>query len=216
MSQPSPLKAPEHILSLLTQLHKTSLDQEAQISSSKQKVFSADLIHDLQTSQPTSDPKAEFDRLMLDKFIALDEDKCLFMYQLLLSMGATNVVEAGTSFGVSTIYLALAVRKNKRVSGKEGVVIATEKESAKANVARDYWKQCGEDVERQIDLREGDLLETLKSDLPSVDFLLLDSRLCHIDSERSVVLTLNSLVSPCAAYTEAGAASDAQRCCCAY
>ncbi|PPJ58374.1 hypothetical protein CBER1_10781 [Cercospora berteroae] len=111
---------------------------------------------------------------MLDKFIALDQDKCQFVYQLINATGATNVVEAGTSFGVSTIYLALAVAQTKAATGKAGTVIATEKEPQKAEIARGYWKQCGSAVEQQIDLRVGDLLETLKTDLPQIDLLLLD------------------------------------------
>lgn len=113
---------------------------------------------------------------MVDKFIALDEDKCHFTYQLINAMGATNIVEAGTSFGVSTIYLALAVGQTTTATGTTGKVIATENEPQKAPTARGYWRQCGELVEKHIDLREGDILETLKQDLPQVDLLLLDSK----------------------------------------
>jgi predicted O-methyltransferase YrrM len=191
-STPSPIVAPPHIHTLLKDLHKKSLDQEATIAANKSgKVFSADIISNLSTKQEAQQANAatKFDTLMLDKFIALDEDKCHFTYQLITSMGATNIVEAGTSFGVSTIYLALAVSRVKALTGKtEGVVVATEKESSKANVARGYWKQCGEVVEREIDLRIGDLLETLKGNLPVVDLLLLDSEfpifpcfLCWVD-----------------------------------
>ena len=87
------------------------------------------------------------------------------------------MVEAGTSFGVSTIYLALAVGRNMLMLEKEGSVIGTEKEREKAEVARGHWRECGEEVESVIDLRVGDLLETLKTDLPDVDLLLLDSML---------------------------------------
>lgn len=176
MSSPSPIDAPQHVLRLLSQLHKTSLEQEAAMSKSSGKVFSTTVLGDLRDKFPEVDSKTEFDKLMIDKFIALDEDKCQFMYQLINAMGATNVVEAGTSFGVSTIYLALAVAKTKAATGKSGVVIATEKETEKAKIARGYWKQCGEEVEKQIDLREGDLLETLKVNVPEVDLLLLDSK----------------------------------------
>ncbi|KAJ5180932.1 hypothetical protein N7492_004142 [Penicillium capsulatum] len=172
-STPSPLDAPQHIRDLLSELHRKSLEQEALISK-KGKVFSTDVQGDLKDKSPANDPKYEFDKLMLDKFIALDEDKCQFTYQLINAMGATNIVEAGTSFGVSTIYLALATAKTKTATGKDGVVIATEIEKQKAAIAREYWAQCGPEVEQQIDLREGDLLETLKDGLPQVDLLLLD------------------------------------------
>ncbi|KAJ5770864.1 S-adenosyl-L-methionine-dependent methyltransferase [Penicillium nucicola] len=173
MSHPSPIKAAPHILQLLSQLHQISLEQEASISQ-KGKVFSSDILDDLEDKKSKTNPKDDFDRLMLDKFIALDEDKCQFTYQLINSMGATNIVEAGTSFGVSTIYLALAVAQTKSATGKSGIVIATEKEKEKAAIARKYWAQCGKEVEQEIDLREGDLLETLADGLPQIDLLLLD------------------------------------------
>jgi predicted O-methyltransferase YrrM len=49
---------------------------------------------------------------MRDKFIALDKDKCELIYHILHAITARTVVEAGTSFGVSTIYPALAVAQN--------------------------------------------------------------------------------------------------------
>jgi predicted O-methyltransferase YrrM len=216
MSSPSPVQAAPHILQLLTQLHQISLEQEAGISKTG-KVFSSDVLGDLEDKRSASDPRDAFDRLMLDKFIALDEDKCQFVYQLINAMGATNIVEAGTSFGVSTIYLALAVAKTKAATGKSGVVIATEKEREKAAIARKYWAQCGEVVEQQIDLREGDLLETLKEGLPQVDLLLLDSR-------SSLVLgyfphctkRCNSLVSALPTNIENCPTSPSVRGCCSY
>lgn len=174
MSSPSPINAPRHILQLLSELHAKSLEQESAISKTG-KVFSSDVIGDLQDQHSPANSAHEFDKLMLDKFIALDEDKCQFTYQLISAMGATNVVEAGTSFGVSTIYLALAVGKAKAATGKSGTVVATEKEPQKAEIARGYWAQCGAAVEQEIDLRVGNLLETLKEGLPQVDLLLLDS-----------------------------------------
>ncbi|OBT66483.1 hypothetical protein VE03_03617 [Pseudogymnoascus sp. 23342-1-I1] len=120
---------------------------------------------------------------MRDKFVALEPDKCQFVYLLARSMGALNIVEAGTSFGVSTMYLALAVGQNiaqAKASGglvTTGKVIGTEKEPTKAAKAREYWKEAGEEVEPYIELREGGLLETLKVEegLPEqIDMLLLD------------------------------------------
>lgn len=173
MPFPSPVRAPKHILDLLSQLHQKSLDQEAALNP-KGKFTSTDTISEGEDKRPAS-ARPGFDDIMRDKFIALDQDKCHFVYQLIGATGATNVVEAGTSFGVSTIYLALAVAQNNSAQGKQGRVFATEKEPEKAAKAREYWKTCGEKVEEVIDLRVGDLLETLKSDLPEIDLLLLDS-----------------------------------------
>jgi predicted O-methyltransferase YrrM len=189
MSSPSPINdVPRHIQQLLSELHAKSLEQEAVISKTG-KVFSSDVLGDLEDQHSRAKSGDEFDKLMLDKFIALDEDKCHFAYQLINAMGATNVVEAGTSFGVSTIYLALAVGKAKAATGKSGTVVATEKETQKAEIARGYWRQCGAAVEQEIDLRVGDLLETLKEGLPQVDLLLLDSEfsIFYHDLERVTI-----------------------------
>lgn len=125
---------------------------------------------------------ASDDQRMVTQFVALEEDKCQFMYLLARSSGATRIVEAGTSFGVSTIYLALAVGQNavqKGIApGLGAKVIATEKESVKAARAREHWKKGGSELEAWIELREGDLLETLKVEegMPDeIDLLLLDS-----------------------------------------
>lgn len=181
---------PSHVQSLLKSLHAKSSTQEAGIAIDHIKSIKSLYAHDPDAS------KAQLDALMLDKFIALDEDKCLFIYQLLLAMGATTVVEAGTSFGVSTIYLALAVGENVKRRGDgnpEGKVVATEKEPAKAEKARGYWRECGEVVERWIDLKEGDLEETLNGDLAlgdgqKVDALLLDSK-CLLNFRRALTFS---------------------------
>jgi len=108
-------------------------------------------------------------RFFSDKLVALDRDKAVFCYQLCRSLQATRVVEAGTSFGVSTLYLAAAVRDNQ---GKNGVVIGTEYEPKKAAAARANFKEAG--LEGFIELREGDLRQTLQDVGGPVDFMLID------------------------------------------
>ena len=54
---------------------------------------------------------------MRDKFIALIGDKAMFVYNMVRAKGALTVVEAGTSFGVITIYLALAIGENTNSAG---------------------------------------------------------------------------------------------------
>ena len=107
-----------------------------------------------------------------DKLVALDREKAEFCYQVCRALRATRVVEAGTSFGVSTIFLAAAVRENLRADGGEGIVIGTEYEPAKAEAARANFSEAG--VSDLIDLREGDLRETLANVSAPIDFMLID------------------------------------------
>lgn len=111
-------------------------------------------------------------RFMADKLIALERDKAELCYQLCRALRARRVVEIGTSHGVSTLYLAAAVRDNVRADGGEGVVVGTEYESDKARAARANWKEAG--LEEWIELREGDLRETLRGIAGPVDFVLMD------------------------------------------
>lgn len=88
-------------------------------------------------------------------------------YLLARAVRARTVVEFGTSFGISTIYLALAVRDNGG-----GRVIGTEYVPAKAASARHNLRRAG--LEAWVDVREGDALETLKTIDEPVDLLLND------------------------------------------
>ncbi|KAJ0349286.1 hypothetical protein COL154_013614 [Colletotrichum chrysophilum] len=138
-----------------------------------------DLLRDLHTQALTEPPYVSTDNqpasVALDRFVALEPDKCALVYLLLRAAGARYVLEAGTSFGVSTIWLALAVGQNAGLQNSDGIVIATENEPTKASRAREHWKRAGRDVEKWIRLKEGDLRETLKTDVPEqIDFLLLD------------------------------------------
>ena len=108
-------------------------------------------------------------RFLSDKMVALDRDKAEFCYQLCRSLRATRVVEAGTSFGISTLYLAAAVRDNQV---ENGVVIGTEHEPSKVEIARENFSEAG--LSEFIELREGDLRETLLDIGGPVDFMLVD------------------------------------------
>ena len=106
-------------------------------------------------------------RYMADKLVALEPAKAEYCHLMCRARRATRVVEVGTSYGVSTLYLAAAVRDNGG-----GTVIATEYEPAKAAAARGNFTAAG--LAHLIDLREGDLRETLKVIDGPVDFVLMD------------------------------------------
>jgi predicted O-methyltransferase YrrM len=109
---------------------------------------------------------------LADKMVALEKDKAEFCYQLIRACGARRVVEIGGSYGVSTVYLAAGVRDNLAASGGEGVVVTTEYEPEKAKAARALYLETG--LSHLIDLREGDLRETLKTLEGPIDFVLMD------------------------------------------
>jgi predicted O-methyltransferase YrrM len=111
-------------------------------------------------------------QFLSDKLVALDRNKAEFCYQVCRSLNARRIVEVGTSFGVSTLFLAAAVRDNLRAAGGEGVVIATEYEPKKANAARANFAEAG--LSGFIDLREGDLRKTLVDLHSPIDFVLMD------------------------------------------
>jgi predicted O-methyltransferase YrrM len=113
-----------------------------------------------------------------DKLVALDRSKAEFCYHVCRALRARRVVEAGTSFGVSTLFLAAAVRDNLRLEtpGLDGVgpggVIGTEYEPEKAKIARRHFAEAG--LADLIDFREGDLRDTLRVVEGPVDFMLID------------------------------------------
>jgi predicted O-methyltransferase YrrM len=122
--------------------------------------------------QRASKSEDEIKQFVSDKFVALDRDKAEFCYQVCRAINARRIVEIGTSYGVSTLYLAAAVRDNISQRGGDGIVIGTEHEPRKAETARSTFAQAG--LAHHIELREGDLRETLRDLKGPVDFLLMD------------------------------------------
>ena len=147
---------------LLAGLHARSDDQVAAMRS-------YDAERATKAPPPTEDEVKAF---RSDKLVALDRNKAEFCYQLCRANNARRIVEVGTSYGVSTLYLAAAVRDNVQTVDGNGVVIGTEYEPKKACAARAHFEQAG--LSRFIDLREGDLRETLKKVDGPVDFVLVD------------------------------------------
>lgn len=105
--------------------------------------------------------------LFKDVYMSVSSEGGALLYLLARATGAHTVVEYGTSFGVSTIHLASAVRDNGG-----GTVIGTELQHDKAVAAQRNFIDAG--VADLIDLRVGDALETLADVPDAVDLVLLD------------------------------------------
>ena len=101
-----------------------------------------------------------------DAYIPVDPDQGKFLYVTARVLNAKRIVEFGTSFGISTIYLAATARANG------GNVIGTELVPEKVNAARANVAQAG--LAQFVDIREGDAMKTLSTIDEPIDLLLLD------------------------------------------
>lgn len=117
------------------------------------------------------DPNADYRALYAlarDIHMAVAPATARLLYMLARGAGARSIVEFGTSFGISTIHLAAALRDNGG-----GRVIGSEFEPAKVAVARANLAAAG--LADLVEIREGDARESLARDLPdAIDLVLLD------------------------------------------
>jgi predicted O-methyltransferase YrrM len=103
-----------------------------------------------------------------DLWLPVSRETGALLYMLARSSGARSIVEFGTSFGISTLHLAAALRDNGG-----GRLVTSEFEPSKVARARRNLTDGG--LIDLVEIREGDALKTLAADLPeTVDLLLLD------------------------------------------
>lgn len=114
--------------------------------------------------------KSLFDGLephMKKAFIQISHAAGEAIYNTARAINAKRIVEFGTSFGVSTIYLACAVRDNGG-----GKVVGSELEPTKVVQARQNIASAG--LETFVDIREGNAMKTLTDVEAPIDLVLLD------------------------------------------
>jgi predicted O-methyltransferase YrrM len=100
-------------------------------------------------------------------YIPVSPEGGRLLYTLIRASRPATVVEFGTSFGISTIHLAAAVRDNGT-----GRVVSTELNAAKVARARANLAEAG--LAAVVTILAGDARETL-ADLPGpIGFVLLD------------------------------------------
>jgi predicted O-methyltransferase YrrM len=103
-----------------------------------------------------------------DAPLAVSRETGALLYMLARGAKAQSIVEFGTSFGISTLHLAAALRDNGG-----GRLITTEFETSKIARARENLTAGG--LIDLVEIRAGDALQTFKADLPeTIDLLLLD------------------------------------------
>jgi predicted O-methyltransferase YrrM len=110
---------------------------------------------------------AERAQMLSEAYIPVSPDAGRFLYVLVRGSRPGTVVEFGTSFGISTIYMAAALRD--RGAGK---VITTELLTQKADRAREYITEAG--LSDLVELRIGDALKTLQGLERNVTVAFLD------------------------------------------
>lgn len=161
----------ERVAQLLAQLH-----QDAKAADSP---FIEEIMVGLEASGETieqaaaqmiADERADYRAVYsnhAEHFLSITPEYGRFLYAITRACKAKRIVEFGTSMGISTIYLAAALRDNGG-----GQLVGSELESAKVVRARSHIEAAG--LSDLVDIREGDALETLKDVGGEVDLALID------------------------------------------
>ncbi len=124
-----------------------------------------ELIADL-LAEERADYRAVYQRYAAN-YLAVTPTYGRFIYAMARACKATRIVEFGTSMGISTIYLAAALRDNGG-----GRLIGSEFQPGKVLRARAHLEAAG--LGDLVEIREGDARETLKDAGGEVDLLLVD------------------------------------------
>ena len=112
-------------------------------------------------------PARERSEAFQDYYLPIFAQAGQLLYVLVRAIRPETVVEFGTSFGISTIYLAAAVTDNGT-----GHVVTTELSSKKVAAAGSNLREAG--VDAAVTILEGDALETLAGVPGPVGLVLLD------------------------------------------
>jgi predicted O-methyltransferase YrrM len=112
------------------------------------------------------DPKFEH-KFFHDLYIPVSREQGAMLYLVARAIRARRIVEFGTSFGISTIYLAAAIRDNGG-----GEVIGSEFERSKYDRATRNIEEAG--LSPYANILLGDALQTFQAIPAPIDLVLLD------------------------------------------
>lgn len=111
-------------------------------------------------------PEAELMRRRDELLLSVGRSAGLFLNLLIKEARATRILEVGSSYGYSTVWLAEAAR------AIDGKVISLELRLAKTEYARTQLARA--ELERFVEFRVGDALASLAQLAGPFDFVLLD------------------------------------------
>lgn len=147
------------VATLLNKLHQEAADQMPLIRAVMKKMRSG-------KTAPQEMPSNWAER-MSDFHLPVSREQGCFLYQTVRATKAQYVVEFGTSFGVSAIYIAAALHDNQN-----GRLVSAELIESKAIKAKSNILSIG--LSEYVEIRIGDALETLKEPDKPIDILYLD------------------------------------------
>ncbi len=101
-----------------------------------------------------------------DAYLSISKEQGEDLKCIIKENSIKKIVEFGTSFGISTLFLAQGVIETG------GRIITTELLESKAKKAIENFERAG--VSKHIEVRIGDALDTLKNYDEPIDLLLLD------------------------------------------
>ena len=114
-----------------------------------------------------SGPAKERSDVMATSYMPISSRCGDLLYSLTRASSPSTVVEFGTSFGISTIYLAAAVADNKH-----GHIFTTELSEHKVKAAQLNFVEAG--VADKVTILSGDARDTLRGVYGPIDLVLLD------------------------------------------
>jgi predicted O-methyltransferase YrrM len=155
----SSLAAPE-VARTLDRLHKNARTDLARIA-----LVAPLVVPDFFGFRKSED--AVLSRRMQKTYLPVSRSQGRMLYLIARSIDARRIVEFGTSFGISTLYLSAAIKDNGG-----GIVIGTEIEPSKHAKANAHLREAG--LAQFADVRLGDAMQTLADVDAPIDMVLLD------------------------------------------
>lgn len=154
---PRALRSPV-VSGVLGRLHAQADDEDPQVAQ-RVRAREAHLGHRL--------PQEQRYELYGEAPLSITREVGQFLYLLAMSTRSRRIVEFGSSLGVSTIYLAAALR-----DGGGGMLITSERHEHKVKLAQQNLTDAG--LADLVELRSGDALHTLADIAKPIDLVFLD------------------------------------------